>query len=103
MQFSKMQPRRTCVSRRRYDGSGAELDGGVTRSAVSKTAGTAGREARTARRPLPQNRAVKTGAHDVSVVPVTARLMIELRRALVSWLVHQGRGGVVKPIGQCST
>src|SRR6476661_6422943 len=24
----------TCVSRRRYDGSGAELDGGVTRSAV---------------------------------------------------------------------
>jgi len=32
-------------------------------------------------RPLPQNRAVKTGLHDASVVPVPAR-PIELRRAL---------------------
>ena len=31
-------------------------------------------------RPLPQNRAVKTGLHDVSVVPVPAR-PIKLRRA----------------------
>ena len=30
--------------------------------------------------PLPQNRAVKAGRHDVSVVPATARLL-ELRRA----------------------
>ena len=33
-----------------------------------------------ASRPLPQNRAVKAGRHDVSVVPATARLL-ELRRA----------------------
>ena len=47
--------------------------------------------------PLPQNRAVKTGRHDVSVVPATARLIAPKS---VSWLVHRGREGSVTPNNQ---
>jgi hypothetical protein len=43
-------------------------------------------------RPLPQNRAVKTGLHDVSVVPVTAR-PIQLRRALTAGWCTRVEGG----------
>ena len=63
------------------DGSGAELDGSTTRSAVEQEATPAAPRRRDGLVPLPQNRAVKTGRHDVSVVPVTARLMIPPRRA----------------------
>jgi hypothetical protein len=53
--------------------------------------------------PLPQNRAVKTGGHEVSVVPVTARRMISPRGAKsAGW--YTGVEVVREThIGQCST
>ena len=74
------QPRRKRVSRRRYGSSGAELDGRTTRSAVERKKRAAALWRRERLVPLPQNRAVKAGRHDVSVVPATARLMIPPRR-----------------------
>ena len=76
MQFSKFQPRRLPIFWARLAGggmdrSGAELNGTAPDLPIEQGPW----------RPLPQNRAVKTGLHDVSVVPVTAR-PAELRRAL---------------------
>jgi len=76
MQFSKFQPRRLPMFWARLAGggmdrSGAELDGTAPDLPIEQGPW----------RPLPQNRAVKTGRYDASVVPVTARPIV-LRRAL---------------------
>jgi hypothetical protein len=64
---------------------------GSIRSRAQRT-GTRSADRARARRPLPQNRAVKTGLHDVSVVPATAR-PIQLRRALTAGWCTRVEGG----------
>ena len=79
-----------------------ELDGDVTRSATTEqTTAPAVHEARRLEA-ASSKQSSENRAHDASVVPVTARLHVGLGE-LRSWLVHRGRGGVVKPVGQCST
>ena len=63
------------------DRSGAGLNGTAPDLPIEQGLTPAAPEGAVVWRPLPQNRAVKTGLHDVSVVPVTAR-PIELRRAV---------------------
>ena len=103
MQFSKMQPRRNASH-----GGGMEDpeqsstdDHPICRSEKEASRPRFGDANGSV--PLPQNRAVKTGRHEVSVVPVTARLMILPRKAKsagwctrVEWFREQH-------IGQCST
>src|SRR3954447_7617215 len=72
MQFSKARPRRNASRGGGMAVSGAELDG--NRHPFCR------KDRR--RVPLPQNRAVKTDRHDVSVVPATARLMISPPKGL---------------------
>ena len=104
MQFSKMQPRRK-----------PSRGGGMDDPERSSTDGPPDlplRERSEPARfgdadgsvPLPQNRAVKTGGHEVSVVPATARLMIWLQSGTQSagWYT---RVEMIREqhIGQCST
>jgi len=74
MQFSKFQPRRLPIFWVRLAG------GGMRDPEQSSTESAPVLPIEKATAPLPQNRAVKAGRHDVSVVPATARLL-ELRRA----------------------
>ena len=53
--------------------------------------------------PLPQNRAVKTGGHEVSVVPMTARRMISPRGAESAGWYTGVEVDREQHIGQCST
>jgi len=86
MQFSKFQPRRLPIFWARLAGggmdrSGAGLNGTAPDLPIEQGLTPAAPVGAVVWRPLPQNRAVKTGLHDVSVVPVPAR-PIELRRAV---------------------
>ena len=104
MQFSKMQPRRNASH-----GGGMEDpeqsstdDHPICRSEKEASRPRFGDANGSV--PLPQNRAVKTGGHEVSVVPATARLMIWLQSGTQSagWYT---RVEMIREqhIGQCST